>query len=114
MCRRGFSPSLHRVHKFSCVLDGGALSLTTSKGMNIVSEKDILIQVIGEGLSDRRQKAKLNLVEAAKMENELLLEFYMGQLKKIDSIYDKLETALETNTGIQLIEAVQEEVQLLN
>jgi hypothetical protein len=82
--------------------------------MNMVSEKDILIQVIGEGLSERRKKAKLNLIESAKQENELLIDFYMGQLKKIDSLYDKLETALETNTNINLIESVQEEVQLLN
>lgn len=79
-----------------------------------MSEKDILIQVIDQGLSERRKKAKLNLVEAAKMENALLIDVYLKQIKQIDTLYDKLEDALETNTGIQLIEAVQQEVQLLN
>lgn len=79
-----------------------------------MSDKDILIQVIDKGLAERRKKAKLNLVAAAKMENELLIDVYLKQIKQIDTLYDKLEDALEANTGIQLIEAVQQEVQLLN
>lgn len=79
-----------------------------------MTENEILLQVISEGLAARRKKAKDSLVAAAKTENEIMVQVYFDQLKQIKNLRNKLEDALENDTHIQLLESIQEETKLLN